>query len=131
MSGIFEESVDPKGARLGNIRAIAVTTSSAITDLSASTEIWNDILAGRMIRMRADGGDVYYAFNTANSGTVDQTNTTPGNATQCDIIPAGQFIDVRPPYAANALGQWLILKGSVACTLRISVCSESPHNKMT
>lgn len=137
MSAVEYEAYAPIGAGGTRIRAIAVTTSSANQDLAATpTEIATHVAAGRMLRLRADGGDVYYCFYKDGSLTIDQTNTTQGNSAQCDLIPAGQFVDVRPPYVqpAGGLGQlwsFLYYKGSVACTLRISIASEDIGARMT
>lgn len=134
MSQLDLEAVNPIAAQLGKIRAIPVTTSSVIFDLSASTEVWTDVQGGRMLRLRADGNDVYYAFNFTNTGTIDETNTTQGNATQCAVIPAGDYEDVRVPRVegpAGGLCQYLLVKGAAACTLRLSVTSADPSRQYT
>jgi hypothetical protein len=132
MSQLDLEAVNPIGPLLGQIRAIAVTTSSARFDLSALAEFGTggDEMA-RVFRFTANGGDVYIAFNTSNAGSIDETNTTAGNATQCDVIPDGQFRDFRMPYVnGTGLATWLLVKGSVACKLRISKSSEDPIQRI-
>lgn len=126
MSTLEMESLTPIGAQLGKVRAISVTTSSARHNLAALTELSAAVDRGAILRLRADGDDVYYAFNTADSGSIDETNTTASNATQCDMIPAGDFIDVRCPRIADTLATWLLVKGPTACRLRISISSENP-----
>lgn len=138
------EAMTPIGALLKGTRAIAVTTASQNFDLSAISEFKGAAAApipaydemASIFRLRADGGDVYYAFYFDNSGTIDDTNTTQGNATQCDVIPAGQFIDVRIPWTRRLttdgngkLCSFLYFKTKTGtATLRVSVCSE-PQNK--
>ncbi len=128
------EELTPVAARLGKIRALLVTTASVAFDLTLSTEIISDINDGRFIRMQADGCDVYYAFDTI-TGTIDKTNTAQGNTLQCDVIPAGQYRDVKIPYkpsqagAQGVLCTWLMVQGSAAGFCRISLSSESPKQR--
>lgn len=142
MSIYTNEAFSPRGARLGKIEAIAVTTSSAIIDLSARTNIWADLQAGRLLLADADGADVYYAFNSENSGTIDQTNTTAGNQTQCARIPAGALVPLRPYYhtlakknaslgaiTVEGICRYLLVRAPIACTLRLSICSEQPSDE--
>jgi hypothetical protein len=134
MSQLDLEAVNPIAPLLGKIRAFAVTTSSARFDISACTEFSSDDLA-RVFRFEANGGDVYWAINNSNAGTVDETNTTASNATQCAVIPNGTFKDVRLPWvkiggsATAGLATWLIIKGSAACTLRVSLSSENTSQR--
>lgn len=140
------EAMTPVGALLKGTRAIAVTTASANVDLSTISEFKGaasgaipayDEMAS-IFRLRADGGDVYYAFYFDGTGTIDDTNTTQGNVTQCDVIPAGQFIDVRIPWTRRLtsdgngkLCSFLYYKSKVGTpTLRISVASEPPNKRM-
>jgi len=126
------EASNPIAAQMSKVRAVAVTAASARHNMALSTEVWTDVIAGRRLRLTADGGDVYFFFNNADAGTVDEAMTTQGNANQCDVIFASSSIVVRPPFVkiggANVAGvcAWLVVKGSVACTLRISVASEDP-----
>lgn len=140
-----QEGLRPIGARLAKVEAIPVTTSSVIIDLQARTNIWNastdSASQGRLLMLQTSA-DVYYAFNSENSGSIDQTNTTPGNATQCDMIPAGARVPIRVPYTsqaqvnANASGitnlgmcRYLLVRGDIASTLRISLASEASSKK--
>lgn len=131
------EAASMVGARLGGTRALAVTTASQNVDLATLTEFTTQgttgylIKQGRMLRLRADGADVYFAFGIDGSGSIDETNTTASTATQCDYIPAGQYVDVRPPMSLPVAGAlpggrctFLYYKGSAACKLRVTVCSE-------
>ena len=136
MSQLDLEAVNPIAAQLGKIRAVAVTTTSTRHNLAVTgTEVWADVILGRMLRMYADGNDVYYAFNSADAGTVDETNTTAANATQCACIPAGDFRDVRPPYIkGTGLCSWLIVKvaaSTAAAVLRLEISSEDPVTKIS
>ena len=136
MSQLDLEAVNPIAPLMGKIRAIAVTTSSARHNLAALAEFGTggDDMA-RVFRLEADGADVYFFFNNADAGTVDQTNTTAGNANQCAVIPMGQFRDVRMPWvkagagATTGIATWLVVKGSAACTLRITLSSEDPTKR--
>jgi hypothetical protein len=137
MSQLDLEAVNPIAPLLGKIRAIAVTTSSARFDIAAMTEFGSggDDLA-RVFRFEATGGDVYIAFNTSNAGSIDETNTTASNATQCAVVRDGTFKDYRLPYVRlgggvpAGLATWILVKGSVACTLRVSLSSEDPVQRM-
>lgn len=130
----MSEELTPIGARISKVRVIPVTTSSVAFDLTSSTEIIGDINDGRFVRLQADpAGDVYYAFDTA-TGTIDKTNSAQGNAAQCDVIPAGQYRDLKIPYkpnlpGVNGLCSWLMVQGSAAGFLRISLSSESPRQR--
>jgi len=136
MSQLDLEAVNPIAPLMGKIRAIAVTTSSARHNLAALAEFGTggDDMA-RVFRLRANGADVYYFFNNADAGTVDEANTTAGNANQCDVIPNGTFIDVRLPWvkigggATAGLATWLLVKGSAACVLRVTLSSEDPSKR--
>lgn len=133
------EAFNPLGCALGKVEAIPVTTSSVIIDLSTRTNIYADLQAGRLMLADADGADVYYAFNSENSGSIDQTNTTAANQTQCGRIPAGMLVPMRVPYhnqqEANqgsltvGMYRYLLVRANVACTLRLYVCSETPSKR--
>lgn len=140
MSSIhFAEAFAPLGAALSKVEAIPVTTSSVIIDLSTRTNIYADLQAGRLMLADADGADVYFAFNSENSGSIDQTNTTAANATQCARVPAGALVPMRPPYhnqqEANQGGlsvgmyRYLLVRANIACTLRLSIVSEAPNKR--
>lgn len=126
------EASNPIVAQMSKIRAVAVTAASARHNMALSTEVWTDVIAGRRLRLTADGGDVYFFFNNADAGTVDEAMTTQGNANQADVIFASSSVIVRPHFvkigagATAGLAAWLVVKGSVPCTLRISVVSEDP-----
>lgn len=142
LSQAVEEGLTPIGAVLKGVEAIAVTTSSVIIDLSTRTNIWNAMLHGHLITADADGADVYYAFNDANSGSIDQTNTTAANATQCARFPTGALVPFRAAKfqqqdvngAQGDFGQrtnvgrcqYLIVRAGIACTLRLYVSSQAP-----
>lgn len=130
----MNEELTPVAARKGKIRVVVVTTSSVAFDLTLATEIIGDINDGRFMRLQADpAGDVYYAFDVV-TGTIDKTNSTIANATQCDCIPAGQYRDVKIPYvpglgSGTGLCSWLMVQGSAAGFLRISPSSESQKQR--
>jgi hypothetical protein len=94
---------------------IDVTTSSARHDL---TTLLSSVKNGHYIEMTADGCDVYYAFNDADSGSVDETAQTSG-VTACAVLFDGAQKTVKI-FGAHT---WLILKGSTDGSLRINIAS--------
>lgn len=145
MSVVSDEAWSPVGARLGKVECIAVTASSVVHDLSTRTNIWTELQNGRLVLADADGADVYYAFNAENAGSIDNTNTTAANQTQCARIPSGALVEFRPPYYSQAeinapssgltntgMSRYLIVKcaAGLTATLRLSVASEAPSKKL-
>ncbi len=136
MSQIELEALKPVGPVIGKIRAIAVTSTQGNTDLTSISEFGTGTDAARIFRLRADGNNIYFGFSNSSGATIDDTNTTQANATQCDVIPAGQFVDVCLPYKYNGtsavcLYSFLYYKTAtgLTATLRISVVSEDPGNR--
>lgn len=123
MSGLSELAFDVQAPRLNQtdqtyIMVEDVTTSSSTPkDLSASAN-FNELAQSCFLTFQADGGDVYFAFNNANSGSIDETATS--GATRCWKIPDGTSIDRKLSDGFT----WLITKGSAACKLRIQVSSK-------
>lgn len=101
------------------IGVVAIGTGSAVFDLSTYLTA---ISRGHYLTLQADGGDVYFAMNNVNGGTVDESNTTAGNATVCWKIPNGTV----QHYQLVEDFTFLVAKGSVACKLRLHVSSLSP-----
>ena len=66
---------------LGKCAAIATSTVSAITDLTADSRISAHVADGTILEFLADGIDIYIAFNNASSGTIDETAAS--GATSC------------------------------------------------
>jgi hypothetical protein len=97
--------------------AIPLTTASTVFDLT--TYLSPGVLLGHFITFQADGGDAYLVFNNANSGTVDETITTAGNATVCWKIPSGTSQDFAIPENYT----FLVAKGSATMKLRAYVSS--------
>ncbi len=75
--------------RAGRIAAIAVTATSAATDMSASNQLGTELKDGRYVTMVADGNDVYIATDTVDPSAISDTNTTAGNAARCYLLSAG------------------------------------------
>jgi hypothetical protein len=94
---------------------IDVTTSIARVDL---TTLLSTVKAGHYIEMTADGCDVYYAFNDANSGSVDETVQT-SDVTACAVL----FDGMQKTVKIFGSHTWLILKGSADGSLRINIAS--------
>lgn len=144
MSVVSDEAWSPVGARVGKVEAIPITATSTVFDLSARTNIYADLQAGRLCLADADGADVYYFFSSENSGTADPANVTAANATQCARIPTGALVEFRPPYYSQAeinapssgltnigMARYLVARtatGSTA-TLRLHIASEAPSKK--
>lgn len=138
-----DESYSPTGARVGKVECLAITSTSAVFDLSARTNIYSDLQAGRLCLADADGADVYYFFNSENGGTVDNTNTTAANATQCARIPTGALVEFRPPYYSleevngsagaitnQGMAKYLVAKtASGTAILRLSIVSEKESKR--
>jgi hypothetical protein len=124
MSSIQDEAYDVVGPRFGNIEALPVSTTSAATDVSVLASVGGDVAACRMLRLRANGCDVYYAWSTA-ADTID--NTATGHAAGvCSVLPNGQFVDERPPFLKGVLCKYLIVKAaSGSGALVVSVSSAS------
>lgn len=145
MSVVSDQAWSPVGARIRKIEAIAVTASSVVVDLSLRTNIYQDLLDGQLCLADADGNDIYYAFSSeAAADTIDNTNTTAANATQCARIPAGALVEFRPPYISQkevnssagaltnlAMCKYLLVKcaAGLTATLRLSIVSEAPNKK--
>lgn len=95
---IANEAFNVCGPPAGRTSVIAVTSTASKTDVSQDANIGADVIAGRMLRIRAEGCDVYYSWYRDNSISIDDTaasgTTVPG------LIPAGQFVDERPPIGA-------------------------------
>lgn len=136
------ENLNPIGPRLGKVAGIPVTTSSVIIDLSTYTQVWAALNGGRGVMMIATA-DVYYAFNSENSGSIDQTVSGPGSAaTTPSVIPAGAARPLKPPYTTQAdinssggaitnIGQcrYMLVRGDVASILRVEIASEKPSTR--
>jgi hypothetical protein len=96
------------------ILAIEITDTSARVDLSGLIpEIGN----GHYLTAMADGADVYFAFNNADSGTVDDAATDDG-ATVCWKLP----VDQPQHFRLVQNFHWLVAKtASGTALLRIYV----------
>jgi hypothetical protein len=105
-------------ATLLRTTVIPVTASSVRFDLSARLTNWNK---SHVLEITAHGCDVYYAFNDADAGTVDETVETSG-VTACAVL----FDGVTKPFRLVGSHKWLIVKGSTTGRLRINVASLAP-----
>lgn len=140
MSVWQQEAYGPVGVQKSKVECLPITSASTIFDLSTRTNIYTALTEGRLCLADADGADVYYVFSSENSGTVDNTNTTAANATQCPRIPTGALVEFRPPIItqadANSSGgtitnvgmcKYLIAKtASGTATLRLAIVSATP-----
>jgi hypothetical protein len=121
------EFLDPALARQGQIAAIAVTSTAGYVDLSTHGALGAAVIAGRLLRLTADGADVYFAFAADHATAIDDTNvdSTPGTDARCDVLPDTQSIVGRPPIGYPIL-HYKTASGATA-TLRISVASQNPQ----
>lgn len=136
-------SLNPIGARLGKTAAVAVTTGSVVKDLQSLTNIWTALTKGQLVMVQTQA-DVYYAFNSENGGTIDQTAADATNPSQqCALIPAGACLPFRPPYVSQTeinqsggaltnLGmcRYLLVRGDAASTMRLYIASEKPSDRV-
>ena len=98
---------------LGKCAVVAVTTSSAITDLTADPRINAHLADASILTFLADGSDVYIAFNNASSGTIDETVTS--GATSCFKLVANQPTPIQMAKGYT----YMLVKAASACKLRI------------
>lgn len=128
MNSVDHEAFDVVGPCFGQISCIAVTATSSATDIAADAYVGSSTKAGRMLRLRADstGGDVFYAWSASTGDTIVDT-ATGATAGKCGVIPAGQYVDERPPMKEGLLQSVLLLKTAAGFTntLRISVTSKA------
>jgi hypothetical protein len=82
MAGIETLAAKVRPPLEGNIRVVAITTTSAATDISE--------FAGQYVTFQAQGGDVFIVF--ADSGAVADNTATTGD-TRCAMIPVGTSKD--------------------------------------
>lgn len=106
---------DARGARF-RTAVIAVTTSSVAQDISTYITEWDQ---GHFFSLQADGGDVYFVTSDVGTDSIDEAITTAGAVTLCQKIPNGSRWDGR---LADGY-KYLIVKGSAACKLRVSLSS--------
>lgn len=124
MSGIQEQAAHILAPQATKIAAIAVTSTSAGTDLSATNQLGTAINKGRYVTFMADGADIYVAFGATDPAAIDQANTTAGNAARCWLLKDGQPQD----FCLNGLTfvEAKTVSGSTA-TLRAYVSSRLEH----
>ncbi|MBA3841087.1 MAG: hypothetical protein H0X39_00430 [Actinobacteria bacterium] len=105
-----------RAPKKGEVYPIAITTASQTFTVPAA---W----AGSLVRVQADGGDVFLQTSDDASAAVDKTAvcTTAGSpialtppAAGCFKVFNGQWLDI--PFPA-VTGSWAA-QGSVACTAR-------------
>jgi hypothetical protein len=108
MGAKLEEMADVVGPAFGRIASIAVTSTAGNTDISADAYVGADLIAGRQLRLRAVGADIYYAWSNTTS-TVDDT-ARGATAGKCVCLPAGQYTDERPPIVGGVLYKYLCYK---------------------
>jgi len=107
----------------GRIAAVAVTSTSGATDMSATNQLGTYLQVGRYVTMVADGNDIYIATGTTDPSAIDDTNTTAGNAARCYLLTAG----IPQSFAYNGEKYWeLKCASGETATLRAYVSSRLP-----
>lgn len=99
-----------------NVYAVAVTTSSVAHTLPTACK-------KGYLTLQADGGDIYVAFGPSTL-TIDETTTTtmalePSLTSECAKIPDGTSLSVQASML-HVDSTHIVLKGSAACTLRLT-----------
>lgn len=122
-----QEAFNVVGPTLSGVHVFAVTSTQADADMATSAAVGVAVSNGRMLRLRADGCDVYYAWAQADALTIDDAATGTNTGT-CGVIPAGSYVDERPPCIGGAICSWLYVKAATGATgkLRVSVSSATP-----
>lgn len=102
----------------GRIACIPVTTSSVSQNLATYFPgTWSQ---GHFFDLLADGGDIYFFFSpNASSDTVNEATTIAADPTVCQKLNNGERLSGRVPDGC----QYLYLKGSVGCKLRMNISS--------
>jgi alkylation response protein AidB-like acyl-CoA dehydrogenase len=122
MSGIEEQAAHLLAPQATKIAAIAVTSTSAGTDLSAANQLGSDINKGRFVTFMADGGDIYVAFGSSDPAAIVAATTTAGSAERCWLLKDG----VPQDFVLNGLTYVEAITATTA-TLRCYVSSRLPH----
>lgn len=119
----LSQSADIRFGWQGSGFAIAVTSSSAATQLTGSGGRISDANSGRIYQFKAVGGAIYGVFGPSGC-TVDNTATS-GNTCPTIVISDGETIEGALPdtsrNAGGAVDQYLAVKtASGTATLYIS-----------
>jgi hypothetical protein len=128
-----QQAMNVVPARLGFVAAQAVDATSRrydLTGLALGGATWKPGVKDFLyLTIQADGGDVYYATNSTNAGTIDDTASTAAGSTMAFgatapvLIKNGAAAEVR---VARDVDRFLLLKcpsGSTAIA-RIYASSE-------
>lgn len=118
------------GPILARTACIAVTATSAAVELSADVNVGPAFLDGQLLRLYADGADVYYGF--AVDGTtitaIDDasTGTTAG---RCQCIAKGTYVDVCMPWLNGSPCTFLYVKTATGATATLRISPRSLDDK--
>lgn len=108
------------------IAAVAVTSTSAATDMSATNQLGTYLKMGRMVTMVADGNDIYIATGTTDPAAINDATTTAGSADRCYLLTAGQ----PQSFVYNGEKFWeLKCASGESATLRAYVSSRNPNER--
>jgi hypothetical protein len=124
MSGIEQQEAHITAPPATNIAAIAVTSTSAGTDLSAANQLGPEVNLGRFVTFQADGGDIYVAFGATDPAAIVAATTTAGSAERCWLLKDGQ----PQSFVLNGLTYVEAITATTA-TLRCYVSSRLPHEE--
>ena len=128
MTSMLEsESFDVAGPVAGKVAALAVTSTSAATNMAVDVNVGADFLAGRTLRLTADGCKIYYAWASTSTPVAD--TATGATAGKCGMIPDGGFVDERLSRSEDGKYQpWLSVKAASGASgiLRLHVRTQNP-----
>lgn len=107
------------------IAAIAVTDTSAATDISATNQLGTYLKGkGRMVTLMADGNDIYFAAGVTDPAAINDATTTAGSADRCWLLKDGQ----PQSFVYNGEKFWeLKCASGETATLRAYVSSRNPN----
>lgn len=108
------------------IAAIAVTDTSAATDMSATNQLGTYLKGARMVTLMADGADIYFAAGVTDPAAVNDATTTAGSADRCWLLKDGQ----PQSFVYNGEKFWELKCASTeTATLRAYVSSRNPNER--
>lgn len=112
-----------RGPALGGIACIAVTAVAGSYNIAGDAAVGAAVTAQRIIRLYADGSDIYYGWSADGVPVIDPA-AVAGN-TRCSVIPAGQYRDERPPTVGGVLQGFIHYKTPTNMTGTLRVYASS------
>ena len=105
MNEIELKSNNRIGPILGEVPNIAVTTSSLATDLGP---LFSGSQKGDFVTLKAVGGNIWFAFDNATGGTID--DTSPADAARGFFLAENTSEDYRFPSKGGLICDWVVAK---------------------